>query len=95
MSLGQQKMSLLHELNSKKILKKKKKFWADKGSLLLYKSSAESREWCAPYSPPPPPMLRTIMPRACVLGDYATEVKKKKKKRCVGSNLRVENPAKT
>jgi hypothetical protein len=29
------------------------------------------------------------------LGDYATEVKKKKKKRCVGSNLRVENPAKT
>lgn len=70
-------MGLLHELNSKKILEKKRNFGQTREVFYYTK--------VVPHIPPSLPpsrlMLRTIMPRACVLGDYATEVKKKKKEK--------------
>ena len=88
------KMGLLHELNSKKILKKRRNFGQTRE--VFYYTKVVPHISPLPLSPPPLGlMLRTVMPRACVLGDYATKVKKRKKKSCVCSNWRGENPAKT
>lgn len=69
-------MSLLHELNSKKILKKRRNF-GQRREVFYYTKVVLRLGYGVPHIPPP--MLRTIMPRACVLGDYATRVQKKKR----------------